>query len=143
MNGYRHVLLATDFSELSRVAVRRGLGEARAHGARATLVHVVEHFPDVVPHYWVAPENIDPATYYREQAGEELAKFARELGCEELARQVIVTASSAGYALTDFAKEQQTDLIVAGIHGAWAIGTLGSTAIAVARQAPCDVLLVR
>ena len=75
MNNYSHVLLATDFSELSRVAVRRGLLEARAHAARATLVHVIEHFPDVVPHYWIAPEDIDPTTYYRGQGAQELARF--------------------------------------------------------------------
>ena len=143
MNGYRHIVLATDFSGHSRVALRRGLLEVRAHGARATLVHVIEHFPDVVPGYWVGPEDVDPATYYRQQGAEELARFAGELGCEDAAREVIVTPTSAGRALTDFAREQRADLIVAGIHGAWAIGMLGSTAIAIARQAPCDVLLVR
>lgn len=143
MNNYSHVLLATDFSELSRVAVRRGLLEARAHAARATLVHVIEHFPDVVPHYWIAPEDIDPTTYYRGQGAQELARFAAEVGCEGAAQEVIVTASSAGHALAEFAKQRQADLIVAGIHGAWAIGMLGSTAMAVAREAPCDVLLVR
>lgn len=142
-DGYRHVLLATDFSELSRAAVRRGLLEARAHGARATLLHVIEHFPDVVPRYWIAPEDIDPTTYYRSEALQQLGAFADELGCEGVAQEVIVTAGSAGHALTDFARERQADLIVAGIHGAWAIGTLGSTAIAVARESPCDVLLVR
>jgi universal stress protein A len=143
MHNYRHVVLATDFSELGRAAVRRGLLEARAHAARATLVHVIEHFPDVVPHYWIAPEDIDPTTYYRGQGAEQLARFATELECEGVAQEVIVTAGSAGHAIAEFGKQQQADLIVAGIHGAWAIGMLGSTAMALAREAPCDVLLVR
>jgi universal stress protein A len=143
MNSYRHVLVAIDFSKLSRVATQRARLEARAHVARLSLVHVIEHFPVVVPHHWIAPENIDPATYYRGQAAEELARLAGELDCEDATREVVVSAGSAGHALTDFARERQADLIVAGIHGSWAIGMLGSTAVAIARQAPCDVLLVR
>lgn len=143
MNAYRHVLAVTDFSELSRSAARRALLEARAHGARLTLLHVVEHFPVNVPDHWVAPEDIDPATYYRGRAGQELARLAADLGCPEAAQEVVVTDSSAGHAIAEFVRQRQTDLVVAGIHGSWAIGMLGSTAVAVARQAPCDVLLVR
>lgn len=143
MNGYKHILLATDFSELSKVAVRRGEGEARAHRARLSLLHVVEHFPVVVPEHWVPPEDIDPATYYRTQATYELDRIAHELGCTDAAREVVVTASSAGHAIAEFAARYEVDLIVVGIHGSWAVGMLGSTAVAVARQAQCDVLLVR
>jgi universal stress protein A len=143
MNSYRHVLVAADFSELGRVAARRGQLEARLHGARLAFVHVIEHFPVVVPEHWVAPENIDPERYYREQAARELATLAGELGCDDVPQEVIVTAGSAGRAVIELAVRQKADLLVAGTHGSWAIGMLCSTAAAIVRQAHCDVLIVR
>lgn len=143
MNNYSHVLITTDFSEPSRRAARKGLAEAQAHGAGLSLLHVIEHFPSDMPAAWVAPEDVDPAVYYQARAAEELARLAEELGCRDAAQEVIVTASSAGHAIADFAKQEQVDLIVAGIQGGWVIGMLGSTAMAIVRQAPCDVLLVR
>jgi universal stress protein A len=143
VNAYRHILVAADFSELGRAAARRGLFEAKSHGARLGFVHVIEHFPVVVPEHWVAPEDIDPETYYREQAARELAKLADELGCGDAPREVIVTAGSAGRAVVEVAERQRADLVVAGTHGGWAMGLLGSTAATIVRNAHCDVLIVR
>ena len=143
MSAYRHILVAADFSELGRAAARRGLLEAKMHGARLAFVHVIEHFPVVVPEHWVAPENIDPETFYREQAARELGTLADELGCADAAQEVVVTVASAGRAVVEVAARQKADLVVAGTHGAWAIGMLGSTAAAIVRSAHCDVLIVR
>ena len=143
MNAYRQILVAADFSDLGGAAAHRGLLEARTHGARLAFVHVIEHFPVVVPEHWVAPENIDPESYYRERAARELAKLAGELGCADAPQEIIVTQGSAGRAVVECAARQKADLVVAGTHGAWAIGMLGSTAAAIVRQAHCDVLIVR
>jgi nucleotide-binding universal stress UspA family protein len=143
MRSYRRILVAIDFSKLSRVAAERGRIEAGAHAASLGLVHVIEHFPVVVPPHWIAPENVDPATYFQRRAAEELARIAAVLGCEGADQEVVVTETSAGHALAEFAKERQAELIVAGVHGNWALGMLGSTAVALLRQAHCDVLLVR
>ncbi len=143
MTNYHHVLLTTDFSDASRDAARKGLQEARLHGARVSLVHVIEHFPADMPTQWVAPEDVDPATYYRGRAAKALAQLAADLGCHEAAQEVIVSAGSAGHAIDAYARENDVDLIVAGIQGGWVVGMLGSTAMAIVRQAPCDALLVR
>ena len=143
MNDYRHILFATDFSEPSRVAAQRAKLEASAHTARLSLIHVIEHFPVGMPTDWVAPENADPATYYRTRAATELAQLAEELEYQDAEQKVIVTASSASHAIVDYARQQQVDLIVTGIRGSWVSGMLGSTAMAVVHQASCDVLLVR
>ena len=42
---YRHLLIATDGSELANQAVAHGLGLAKAIGARVTAVTVTEPFP--------------------------------------------------------------------------------------------------
>lgn len=143
MNAYRHILVAADFSELGHAAARRGLLEATTHRSRLAFVHVIEHFPVVVPEHWVAPENIDPESYYRAQAVRALAKLCDELGCEDALQEVIVTAGSAGRAVVELAAQQKADLVVAGTHGGWAISMLGSTATAIVRSAHCDVLIVR
>ena len=143
MNNYRHVLVAVDFSKLGRTAALRARLEARLHGARLSFVHVIEHFPVVVPEHWVAPEDMDPERYYRGQAARELARLCEKLGCADAAQEVVVTAASAGRAVIECAARQKADLVVAGTHGAWAIGMRGSTAVAIVRRAPCDVLIVR
>lgn len=107
MNDYRHILFATDFSEPSRVAARRAKLEARAHTAHLSLLHVIEHFPVGLPTDWIAPENEDPATYYRTRAATELAQLAEGLECQDAVQKVIVAASSAGHAIVDYARRQQ------------------------------------
>lgn len=143
MNDYRYILAVTDFSAPSRTAARRAGREAQVHSARLRLLHVIEHFPVGMPTRWVAPEDIDPAAYYRKQAAAELAELAGELGCPEASQSVVVTASSAGHAIADYAREREVDLVVAGVRGGWASEVLGSTAMAIMHHAPCDVLLVR
>lgn len=143
MDNYANVLFVTDFSRQSMAAGRRALRQAAKPGVRFSLLHVIEHFPEDTPPGWVPPEDIDPATYYRGRATEALADLAHELGCEDAGRDVIVTPGSAGHAIVEHAKQQGIDLIVAGAHGGWVAGMLGSTAMALAHHAPCDILLVR
>ena len=140
---YQHILVATDFSEHARLAAERGAREAAHYGAQLTLLHVIEHFPIGMPTEWVAPEDQDPATYYRAKSARELQALADALDQGSARQEVIVTESSATHAMIDFAAREHVDLIVAGLRGRWVVGMLGSTALAIVHQAPCDVLLVR
>lgn len=143
MHNYQHVLLVTDFSEHARRAADRAAREAKLNGARLTLLHVIEHFPVGMPTHWVAPEDQDPETYYRSTSMKELGALAEGLDIREAAQDVIVTESSATHAIIEFAGREGVDLIVAGLRGRWVVGMLGSTAMAIVHQTPCDVLLVR
>ena len=46
---YKHVLIATDGSELAGKAVTQGLGLAKAIGARATVIMVTEPWAALAP----------------------------------------------------------------------------------------------
>ena len=46
---YKHILIATDGSELARKAVAQGLGLAKALSARVTVVTITEPWTAVVP----------------------------------------------------------------------------------------------
>lgn len=107
------------------------------------LLHVIEHFPADMPSEWIAPENRDPATYYREQARTALANLAKNIGHEDAAQQVVMSSSSARYEILRFAQSEEIDLIVIGWHGTGALPAFGSTVMGVISEAPCDVVVVR
>ncbi len=144
MNCYRNILCATDFSVHARIAVERAVDLARQFGARLTLLHVIDDFPEVRSNEVIPPEDVDPAAFRKEQALRCLADLAREAGCEDARQEVRFTPLSARHEITRFAEEKGFDLIVLASHGKHGIGRiLGSTAAGVVQVAPCDVLAVR
>jgi nucleotide-binding universal stress UspA family protein len=60
-------------------------------------------------------------------------------------RPAVMTSGSPAYAIVDYAREYDIDLIVMGTHGRGALAQLmmGSVAERVVRIAPCPVLTVR
>jgi nucleotide-binding universal stress UspA family protein len=141
----KNILVATDFSEPSAVALAYGRDLARTYGARLHVLHVVD---DVVLRY--APE----AGLMTPDPQVELEKVARrfldELITDDDRRTldvVPVLDRDINYAaaITRYAKANAIDLIVAGTHGRGAVKHLlmGSVAERVVRTAPCPVLTVR
>jgi universal stress protein A len=144
MRDYRHVMVATDFSEVSQAAAVRGAHLARACGAQLTLVHVVEYFPEDMPLRLIPPEDEDPQAFLERYARGQLDALAGALGRPDAERVVVFTTHPARHDLPGMAVERKVDLIVIGTHGRRGPGgMLGSTALAVASHAPCDVLVVR
>ena len=45
MSLYTRILVATDFSDINRVAVERAAVLAKQNECQLTLLHVIEHFP--------------------------------------------------------------------------------------------------
>lgn len=161
--SYTHILVPTDFSELSRQAVTRALEEADHHQASVTLLHVLQH-PDT-------------SIYYVSGAPEGRAAVADEFGStmpssatsvtEPIRRDFIDEAQTRLHDLVPtafsgkcdvqtesghpaevilrLAKELSIDLIVMGTHGRSGLAHLlmGSVAEKVVRLAPCSVLVVR
>jgi universal stress protein A len=144
MLDYRHVMIATDFSEAGRLAAVRGADLARANGARVTLAHVVEYFPEDMPLRLIAPEDQDPQTFLERHARDQLETLAREVGRPEAECVVVFTTHPARHELPRMAAEREVDLVVVGTHGRRGPGgMLGSTALALVGHAGCDVLVVR
>lgn len=143
MKAYRHILLATDFSEYAEMAALRATDLARHHQARLTLLHVVEYFPEDIPIEWIPPEDTDPAGFLTNRARGLLAQLAKRLQREDAAQEVVRTTRSAKHEIVHFAEQREVDLIVVGTHGRRGIAALwGSTANGVLHRTSCDVLAV-
>lgn len=144
MERYKNILCAIDFSDNCRMAADRAVDMARYHGAKLTLLHVVEYFPEDRSNVDIAPEDADPMTYHEQKARAAFADIAQNLGFDGLAQEVGFSTHSAKHEIVRFAEERKMDLIVLATHGHHGtVSMLGATACGVAHNAPCDVLTVR
>jgi nucleotide-binding universal stress UspA family protein len=164
--AFTHVLAPTDFSEPATHAVRHAIEEARLHGAKVTLFHVLpaRSGTDV---YYVAgaaesarPGSLDPAVEtclgapspsepaaVRSDPTEAALTRLRDLMPESFhgAWDAEVADGGPADAIVRFARERHVDLIVMGTHGRAGLQRmlLGSVAERVLRLAPCPVMMVR
>ncbi len=141
----KNILVATDFSEPSAVALAYGRDLARSYQATLHVLHVVE---DVMMRY--SPE----VGFATPEIQKDLEKRARRdldalMTDDDRKTLVIVpvvqTSMSAAGGITDYAKANPIDLIIVGTHGRSAVKQflMGSAAERVVRTAPCPVLAVR
>jgi nucleotide-binding universal stress UspA family protein len=132
------ILVATDFSDASDVALSYGRTLAQTFGASLHLLHVMEN-PFLRAHA------ADPHVL---RAG-TLSHLNDRLTVNDRTRlkatAVLATADSPAEEIARHAAKYEIDLIVMGTHGRGAIAQLlmGSVAEKVVRIAPCPVLTVR
>lgn len=145
MIALKNILVATDFSEPSVVALDYGRDLARSYDATLHVVHVIEeslalHGPEIGFAYADIQRNIEAAVR-RDLDAALSADDRRTLN----ARTVITRAGNVSHAITEYAKNNAIDLIIVGTHGRGAIQRflIGSVAERVMRIAPCPVLTVR
>ena len=143
MKDYRRIVVGTDFSDASMAAARRGADLARHYNSALILLHIIEHFPADMPDDLVAPENLDPATFYRERARKKLGALAEKIGHKGSVQKVLMSSGSAKHEILRFAESEQIDLVVVGAHGEGALRLFGSTAMGVIYDAPCDIMVIR
>jgi universal stress protein A len=140
---YKHILAATDFSNAAHKASVRATELARLYGARLTLLHVIEHFPEDLPAALPGREDQDPKAYLMNHARDRLAELASATGIAEAAQIVIVSRRSARYEIQLFTEENNVDLMVLGSLPHGLLGSLGSTASGLLGTARCDLMVVR
>jgi nucleotide-binding universal stress UspA family protein len=139
--GFDHVLVAIDFEEGTRAAVRAGLALARQHGARLTLLHVLSP-----PSRWLLAEGVPPEMldWARQQRRDrclgELARLAPGEPGLEIGRLVVTGDPST--AIAGAAARLAADLIVLGSRPRRRLLGPSLTDVLVER-APCPVLVVR
>jgi nucleotide-binding universal stress UspA family protein len=142
----KNVLVATDFSEPSAVALDYGREVARTYGATLHVLHVVEDLR------WRYATDMAPAALVGIQEDVEASTASRldALLTDEDRRQlrahaVAVTAIAPAEAIVQYATTEGVDVIVIGTHGRNGLAHLfmGSVAERVVRLAPCPVLTVR
>jgi nucleotide-binding universal stress UspA family protein len=142
----KHVLVATDFSEISGAALAYGNSLSDRFHAALSLVHVVEN---------IALRNITAEGFLAvmpelqrdiEQAARRQldAVVARIDGPRGKPQGHIVVSSATADAIVTFAQQTGADLIVIGTHGLGGMSRLllGSVAERVVRTASCPVLTV-
>jgi nucleotide-binding universal stress UspA family protein len=144
---YKHILIATDGSDLALKAVEQGLALGKALGASMTAVTVTEPWAAVLPAEMAIGFSIDA---YQEAAAartawilSDVAKRAEAAGvkCETI--HVKEQFPAEGIVAT--AIERNCDLIVMASHGRRGLKRilLGSQAINVVTQTTVSVLICR
>jgi nucleotide-binding universal stress UspA family protein len=147
MIALKKILVATDFSEPSEAALAYGRELAQSFGSRLLVAHVVENV-------LTAAVGADGFVFSDPGLQQDTDATARKrveslLSDEDRAvlgaSAVVIVSNTPAYAIGDYARAANVDLIVMGTHGRGAVAHLlmGSVAERVVRLAPCPVLTVR
>ena len=142
---YSHLLIATDGSDLSEIAVERGLKLAKSLSARATVITVTEPLPIVGSFETGIPfPEEDYEKGAAQLASSLLAKVAEkaralEVNCET----VHVKDQTPAEGILQTATERGCDLIVMSTHSRHGLSLmiLGSQANKVVTHSPVSVLV--
>jgi nucleotide-binding universal stress UspA family protein len=146
MLAIKTILVPTDFSETSEVAVRYGKSLAETFGAALHVIHVVQE-PFAQP-WAVEAYGFSLATLQEEWQRDASARVEGILTPEERTALNATLTTVLGHPYVEilrYAQDHSVDLIVLGTHGRGPLGHLvmGSVAERVVRKAPCPVLTVR
>lgn len=128
----KHILVATDLSPRSDRAVRRAAKLAQAHGARLTLLHVLD---DAVPDDLLAP--------MQERATAHLERFAASVA-DGVDYTTLPCIGDPVTTLLEMVQDQDPSLLVIGAHRARRIldALRETTAQRIVRLVDCPVLMV-
>ena len=138
----QHILHPTDFSDHSEAALKYACSLAIQYAASLHLIHVVQDIRFALPVGGGLPADfyINQVRSSTEQLTEYPAKIVNHSGTIE--RNVV--EGPPAVEITNYAKDNNIDLIVMGTHGYAGIEhvLMGSVAENVVRRAHCPVLTV-
>jgi universal stress protein A len=143
----QHVLVATDFSPASLLAVDAAATLAKTFGARVTLAHVFDASPltPTPTSQLTTAEQLEVAQNYERHLQGELEQLrdTRLAGVD--ATVALIRGRSAADDLCRHAEQANVDLIVIATHGRTGLARMliGSVAERVVRHASCPVLTLR
>jgi nucleotide-binding universal stress UspA family protein len=135
--AFRHILVATDFSEPSRRALCDGLLLAEENHARLSIVHVLH-----VDRKYSALENPPEIDLDCIDAKERIEALVEEFEPLRKIDSTFVRRGSVAEQVRSVIEEQGIDLLVIGTHGRGGLQklALGSVAEELLRIAPCPVM---
>ncbi len=132
----KKIILATDFSDISKDASSHALLLAHTYQAELKVLHAFD----------INARNA-PSSYYfieeaRQRGKDALTKLAKSFDLEV---ETIFTEGDPGHEIIRVAEELHADLIVLGTHGytGWKRFTLGSVVAFVVKHAHCAVFIIR
>lgn len=142
------ILVATDFSEASNVAVMYGRALAEAFHASLHVLHVLDDatLRGVVGEGYIGPAPTFPEREQaiEQEARDELDSLFSKAERDKLNVHLTVITGAAITEILRYAVEHQIDLVVMGTRGRGGLShlLLGSVAEEVLRKSPCPVLVV-
>lgn len=137
----RHILVATDFSEISRHALQQAAAIARLHQSDLILLHILPAEPFV-------ESTLEPAAWeYMDVLGNAkiaMKAFAADESLAGLRCETLIARGSLELALLNLIHERAISLLVIGTRGRFGIQKLllGSIAEQMFRRADCPVMTV-
>jgi nucleotide-binding universal stress UspA family protein len=138
------ILVPTDFSAKSQVAVNYAAALARHLGTQLTLLHVV---PEPSPFdYSIGGVPGGQWEQVREKAEKELDdEIARVKASYDRVDSLVRTGADLHEQIVSAAREVSADLVVLSTHGytGWMRLFFGSDAEQLSREIPCPVLVIR
>jgi nucleotide-binding universal stress UspA family protein len=144
---YKHILIPTDGSDLSRKAVLYGVQLAKSVGARVTAISLVEPYHVALADAFITPETAEDheahATSIADKALEQATMAAESAGVQmETVREV---HNQPYRAIIDCALDNRCDLIVMASHGRRGVSALivGSETTKVLTHSIIPVLVYR
>lgn len=143
----KQVLVPTDFSEPADTALAYGRELAARFGATLHVLHVAENI-------YVTTLGAETYVNVAPDLQHDLEESARRRlddlildsdGSGPRTKAVVMTSAPPAFAIVDYAKDHDIDVIVMGTHGRTGFSHLmmGSVAERVVRLASCPVLTVR
>jgi nucleotide-binding universal stress UspA family protein len=143
---YKHILLPTDGSELSKAAMRHGIALAKAIGARASALVVSTPFTSLV----VDPGSVSAALeQYKALVATQTAKYLDSIRSEAAEAGVACEALCIEHdkpyeAIVDTARNNGCDLVVMASHGLRGVSAiLGSETLKVLTHSAVPILVYR
>lgn len=146
---FKHILIPTDGSDLSKKAVKKGIEFAKAINARITTLHVVPEFRVVADESFVS---LTPSAKKRfeqdsrEKAEKMLGAIVQQAKAQGVRCTAVAEANDLPYQqIIATAKSGKCDLIMMASHGRRGIASvlLGSETAKVLTHSSIPVLVVR
>lgn len=138
----KKILVPTDFSEGSGVAMQYAIGLARLCSARLVLLHVMELAVYAVDFAMTHPGV--PADV-RRRLDETIEDWVQRAKAEGIEAEGVLATGTPYFEIAKAVERHGIDLIVMGTHGRTGVARalIGSTAERIVRLAPCPVLTVK
>jgi nucleotide-binding universal stress UspA family protein len=144
---YKHILIATDGSKLSAIAIEGALSLAHALGSKVTILTVIEPFRLLsVESEQIARTRDEFDRYARDEAGAHLAEAERRAHAMGVPCELVQVKNDHPYeAIIAAARAGKCDLIAMASHGRSGVSAvvLGSETAKVLTHSRIPVLVFR
>ena len=139
------IVVPTDFSKYSLVALDYAAGLAEAYGARLKVVFVNEPGLEIPDMAWVGTKEKSMDDRQLAEARRAIEKIVLVGVPENVPATAEVLYGEAVARIIEYASDTNADLVVMATHGRTGVShaLLGSVAEQIVRKAPCPVLTLK